>query len=254
VISKTKLLLASVVIILMSGCVTSSSGAPEPEKADPEVSAQRFFQLGVQYYRNGSYELARDRLITTLEYDPKLAIAHSTLALTYVQLENPRLAKEHFEKAVKYGPDNFDVRNAYAVYLCQQKDFDNARVQFDRAIDVYENDNSEIMLTNAGVCMSSKPDYELAEEYFREAIAQKPRYGEALIQLASLKHNTGENLHARAFLQRYLITNEPSASVLFLGVKIEKALGDDRAATDYTNQLLRDFPDSAESNFIRNNR
>lgn len=249
-----RLLLVSAVLILVSGCVTTSSGPPEPQKADPDVAAQRFFELGVQYYRKGSYTLARDRLIKALEYDPKLAIAHSTLALTYVQLENQRLAKEHFDKAVKYGPDDFDVRNAYAVYLCQQEEFDEARVQFDKAIAAYENDNAEIMMTNAGVCMASKPDYELAEEYFRKALGRKSSYGDALIQLSSLKHKTGNNLHARAFLQRYLIANPPSASVLFLGTKIEKELGDDRAATDYTNQLLRDFPDSVEAKFIMNNR
>jgi type IV pilus assembly protein PilF len=251
---KTRLLLASAVLILMSGCVTTTTGAPEPQKADPEAASQRFFQLGVQYYRNGSYTLARDRLITALEYDPKSAIAHSTLALTYDQLENQRLAREHFEKAIKYGPDNFDVRNAYAVFLCRQNDYDEAQVQFDRAIAVYENDNAEIMLTNAGVCMVSKPDYELAEKYFRQALERRSSYGEALLQLSSLKHNTGNDLHARAFLQRYLISNPPSPSVLFLGINVEKNLGDDRAATDYTNQLLRDFPDSAEAKYILSNR
>ena len=249
-----RLLLASAVLVLLSGCVTTSSGPPEPEKADPAVSADRFFQLGVQYFQNGSYSLARDRLIKALEYDPKMAIAHSTLALTYVQLGNQRLAKEHFEKAIKYGPDDFNVRNAYAVYLCQRKEYDEAQEQFDKAIAVYENDNAEITMTNAGVCMASKPDYELAEEYFREALGRKSSYGPALIQLSSLKHNTGNNLHARAFLQRYLIGNPQSASVLFLGIKIEEDLSDDRAATDYTNQLLRDFPDSAEAKFIRKNR
>ena len=252
--SRIKLTLASAVLILLSACVTSSTGAPEPEKAPPEVSANRFFELGVQYYSNGSYTLARDRLITALEYYPKMAIAHSTLALTYVQLEVPRLANEHFELAVKYGPKNFDVRNAYAVYLCQRKEFDEARVQFDLAIAVYENDNAEVMMTNAGVCMASKPDYVLAEAYFRSAITRKASYGEALLQLSSLKRKTGENLLARAFLQRYLLTNPPSAPVLFLGIEIENDLGDERAATDYTNQLLQDFPESVEAKYVLSNR
>ena len=241
------------VMLLISGCITTSTGSPEPE-AKPEEAARRFFQLGAQYYRNGSYELARDRLVTTLEYDPKMAIAHSTLALTYVQLENRRLANDHFKLAIRYGPDNFDVRNAYAVYLCQQKKFDEAREQFDKAIAIYNNDNAEIMLTNAGVCMVSKPDYDLAEEYFREALEFKSSYGEALLQLSSLKHKTGQDLHARAFLQRYMITNKPNSSVLYLGMTIEKKLGDERAATDYSNRLLRDFPNSTEARFVIQNR
>ena len=252
-ISKSRLLMTFAVMVLVSACITTSDGPPEPE-ANADESAQRFFQLGAQYYRNGSYELARDRLVTTLEYDPKMAIAHSTLALTYVQLQNRRLADDHFKLAVRYGPDNFDVRNAYAVYLCQNKDYDEARKQFDKAIAIYNNDNAEIMLTNAGVCMVSKPDYDLAEEYFREALEFKSSYGEALLQLSSLKHKTGQDLHARAFLQRYMITNKPSSSVLYLGMSIEKKLGDERAATDYSNQLLRDFPNSAEARFVIQNR
>jgi type IV pilus assembly protein PilF len=253
VITGARQLLAMAVIVLISACVSTTSG-PELMEADTDAATQRFFQLGAQYYRNGQYDLARDRLLTALEYDPKLAIAHSTLAMTYVQLENQRLAKEHFSKAVKYEPDNFDVRNAYAVYLCQQKEFDKARQQFDRAIAVYNNDNAEIPLTNAGVCMANKPDYVLAEKYFREALEFKSSYGEALIQLAALKHKTGDELHARAFLQRYLVSNEASPSVLLLGVGIENKLGDDRAATDYSNRLLRDYPDSNEAKYVLRNR
>ena len=252
-IFKTRLILACSVLVLISGCISTSSGTPPPE-LDKDESARRFYQLGAQYYRNGSFDLAKDRLQTALEYEPKMAVAHSALALTYVQLENSRLAREHFELAVRYGPDNFDARNAYAVFLCQQKDFVEAKKQFDRAIAVYDNDNAEVMLTNAGVCMANKPDYVLAEEYYREALEFKSSYGEALIQLASLKHRTGNDLHARAFMQRYLISNPVSPSVLYLGIQIEKNLGDNRASTDYSNQLLREFPNSAEAKFVLDNR
>jgi type IV pilus assembly protein PilF len=54
-------------------------------------------------------------------------------------------------------------------------------------------------------------------------------------------------LTARAFLQRYLAITAVSAPVLDLAIRVETQLGDERAATDYMNQLLRDFPDSAEA-------
>ena len=169
------------------------------------------------------------------------------LALTHVQLGNTRLATESFERAVRVGPNNHDVYNAYAVFLCGQKDFDEAREQFDYAIEVRANENPEIMMTNAGVCMANKPDLELAERYFRDAIEIRPSYCEALIQLAALKHRTGDNLPARAFIQRYLANNVATPAVLMLAINIETELGDERAATNYMNQLLRDFPDSPEA-------
>lgn len=243
--TRANLLVATAVISILCGCVSSTTQVRRYEGGD-DAAAQNY-QLGAQYFGKGNYELARDRLLRAVEFDPKLAPAHSMLALTYVQLGNTRLATESFDRAIRYGPNNQDVRNAYAVFLCGQGKFDEARAQFDRAIAIRENDNPEIMMSNAGVCMAKKPDLELAENYFRQAIERKPTYGEALIQLAALKHRTEDNLSARAFLQRYLATNEATAAVLYLAIQIETQLGMDRQATDYMNRLLREFPESAEA-------
>ena len=95
-----------------------------------------------------------------------------------------------------------------------------------------------------------EPDPELAEGYFRAALERRPSYGEALLQLSLLKFSSEDFLGARAFLQRYLSGNVPTASILYLGVRIEEELGDDRARTDYSDQILRDFPQSPEARQI----
>jgi type IV pilus assembly protein PilF len=234
------------IFVVLSGCVSTTTGV-QPAERDDDNAAHQYFQLGARYFRNGNYELARERLHRAIDLDPRMAIAHSTLALTYEQLDNSRLAAEHHDKAVRYEPGNFNVRNAYAVFLCGQQRYDEASVQFERAVEVPENDNAEIMLTNAGVCMSQKPDYEQAEAFLRQALAQKSGYGEALLQMSLLKYRTAEFLQARAFLQRFLASNKTTPEVLYLGVQIEKALGDERASTDYANQLLREFPNSDQA-------
>lgn len=242
----SKVLVLATASLLLFGCISSETSSRRPPDSDEEA-AEQLYNLGAQYYRNGKFELARERLNRSIELDSSNGNAHSLLALTYDELGNNRLATESFEKAVRVAPNNFDVRNAYAIFLCGNKQFDRAKEQFDRAINVRENDNAEVMMSNAGVCMGNKPDYVLAEEYFRKALALRPTYGEALIQLAALKHKTGDDLPARAFLERYLEANDASASVLYLGVQIETSLNDDRAATDYGNRIFRDFPDSREA-------
>ena len=245
---KLKTMIIAGLSIWLAACVTTESTSLNAEPADD--AADQNYQLGAQYYRNGSYELARDRLERAIELDSRHARAHSLLALTYAELGIDRLANENFSRAVRLAPNNQDVRNTYAVYLCQQREFDDAVEQFDRAIAIRENDNSWIEMTNAGVCIAQKPDLAMAEEYFRNALSIRPAYGEALIQMAALKHRTEDHLTARAFLQRYLAANPPSSSVLYLAVQIETQLGDERAATDYMNELLRDFPESAEARLM----
>jgi len=235
--------------ILLTGCVTTTVTASDPEANDENAAALNY-QLGAQYLRNGNYERARDRLLLSIELDPRNAVAHYTLALVYENLDNLRLATESYEQAIRIAPRDYNVQNAYAVFLCKQQQFDDARQHFDRAIRVPENDTSQITMTNAGVCMKQKPDLEAAEAYFRAALTRKPDYGEALLQLSVLKFETEDYLAARAFLQRYLSANIPTATVLYLGVRIEEELGDERARTEYSNQILRDFPRSSEARKI----
>jgi type IV pilus assembly protein PilF len=102
-------------------------------------------------------------------------------------------------------------------------------------------------MTNAGVCMMQKPDRVAAEAYFRQALERRSNYGEALIQLSVLKFTTKDYLSARAFLQRFLSSNIPSPGVLYLGVQIEENLGDESARTEYSDRILREFPQSAEA-------
>ena len=110
---------------------------------------------------------------------------------------------------------------------------------------------SERTYTNAGVCMMQKPDYDAAELYFRGALERRPNYPEALLQMSVLFFEKGDNLRARAFLQRYLEDNEVSAAILYHGIQIEDELGDDSAKREYTKQLLKDFPNSAEAQLVR---
>lgn len=242
--------LIAVLLAGLAGCVSTTTG-PTPAEPDEAEAAEQYYQLGARYYRAGNYELARDRLTRALEFDPRLAIAHSTLALTYDQLDVPRLAAEHYEKAVRYEPRNMDVRNTFAVFLCRQRDFEEAMKQFDRVANFEENDTPQIAWTNAGVCMMQKPDLESAESYFRRALERKPDYPDALLQMVLLKRRTNDGLAARAFLQRFMSVQPMTPALLLLAVQIEEDMGNESARRDYINQLYEMFPDSDEAQRMR---
>ncbi len=244
--TETAILIGSIVIFLMAGCVTSTTTSTATFEKSEDAAIQNY-TLGARYYQNGNYDIARQRLERALELDPKMAQAHYTLAMTHEQLGNPQSAAQHYKRAVRVDPSNFDARNAYAVFLCRQRRFKDAVKQFDSALKITSNDTSHVIYTNAGACMTQKPDFEQAESYFRSALKVRPIHAEALIQMAALKFKTKECLQSRAFLQRFLASNTTSPGVLYLGVQVEGCLEDDRAETDYMNQLLREFPDSPEA-------
>ena len=192
--------------LFLTACISSTTGRTPPEKDNVEA-AELNYQLGERYYNSGSYELARDRLLLATKFNPKYAIAYSTLALSYEALDNLRLATDAYESAVRAEPKNFHVANRYAVFLCRHKKYGEARKYFDKAMNHPQNDNAEVTATNAGLCMMEQPDLALAEQYFRTALDRKAEYGAALLQVCLLKFQQEDYLTARAFLQRYIASN-----------------------------------------------
>ena len=238
---------SAICFLLMAGCVSTTTGTITEHDRNDKEAADLNYQLGARYYNNGNYSLARDRLMLAIEIDPKMADAYSTLALTYEGLDNQRLAREAYENAIRVAPRDFEIQNTYAVYLCRQQDYSHAQIYFDKAGSHPENDDAEVTLTNAGVCMGQKPDLAAAEKYFRLALDHRQNYGEALLQLCLLKFQEEDYLSARAFLQRYMSSAIPTAGVLYLASRIEDMLGNDRGKTEYENQLIREFPTSPEA-------
>jgi type IV pilus assembly protein PilF len=230
----------------LAGCISSTTtGSIEREPSDN--AAEYNYELGRSYLQNEKYDLARDRLERALEIDPRMAKAHMALGMTYEALDNVRLATESYEKAVRAAPRDFNIMDSYAVFLCNQRDYEGARRYFEKAASHPENDDAERTLTNAGLCMTQKPDLEAAESFFREALEHKTTYGEALLQLCLLKFQQQDYMSSRAFLQRFMSSNRTTAGVLYLAAEIEGKLGNDRGRTEYVNRLLREFPDSSEA-------
>lgn len=244
---KSELILSAALgSLLLSGCISTTTGTA-PVEADQANAADLNYQLGARYFQNGKYELARDRLMLSIELEPKNGIAHSTLGRTYEALDNVRLATQAYEEAVRVDPQSFEVQNAYAVFLCNQREFDKAEKHFAKAAGHPENDNAEVTLTNAGVCMLQKPNFDAAEAFFRQALDRKSNFADALLQLCLLKFQEEDYLGSRAFLQRFIASNKTTAGILYLGAQIEQKLGDQRARSVFVNQLLRDFPTSPEA-------
>jgi type IV pilus assembly protein PilF len=67
---------------------------------------------------------------------------------------------------------------------------------------------------------------------------------DALYAMARTSLLRGDFLRARAFVQRYEATGRAGADGLALGIEVETKLGNVRAANDYRQRLLAQFPDS----------
>lgn len=248
--------LAAWLMLVMSACSTTptsnSSNIPQPNAGDrPDTLAETHVKLGIGYLQQGNRELALSKLQRALQLDPRLPSAHNAIAILYEQLGETRLAAQHYQNAVNFGPQDSNAHNNYGAFLCKNNDLDKADEQFLLALRNPLYATPELAYENAGLCAMRKPDVNKAENYFRNALQINPRLPSSLYQMALISFDRGQPLPARAYLQRYMEVAQPTPQSLWLGIRIERALGDRNAVSSYALLLRSNFPDSEEARLLQ---
>jgi len=98
----------------------------------------------------------------------------------------------------------------------------------------------------AGECSLRNNNAKEAEAFFQRALKLDPDEPSALLKLADIRYRQGSVEEARKLLARHNKLVSPSAEALWLGLRIERRLGERVAEQSYANQLRRRFPASPE--------
>jgi type IV pilus assembly protein PilF len=91
-----------------------------------------------------------------------------------------------------------------------------------------------------------------AEEYFRKALLLDPRLPKSLLAMAEINFIKGNALSARAHLQRFSEVSAPSPESLWLGIRVERVLGDKSAVSSYGMMLKNNFPETEQTRLYLN--
>lgn len=210
-----------------------------------------YVKLAIAYMREGQLDVALQKAKQALSVEPANAEGHNVIALLYDRLGERDLAEKHFRRSLKIDPKNSYVLNAYASFLCQQQRFTDADSYYMKALENPLYWTPEVALTNAGICAARNNELEKAEGYLRRALTFNANFPLALIQMAQISFQIGENLSSRAYLQRFLEQSKPTAASLWLGIQNERLLGDQNAVSSYSLMLKNNFPDSREVQLLR---
>lgn len=234
-------------MLTMTGCV--SSGGAEDNVANVEASRYNT-QAAAEYYRKGQVDVALEKIEKAIEQDDENADAYMMYGMILaasVEKEDLYKARDAYEEALDLRPEDQTIRNNFASFLCDRGEYKKAIGYFIEVANSRSYNRPEAAWTNAGTCAARIPDLDRAEEHLRKALSINPNYPAALWQMARLMLKKEQSLLARAFLQRLEGMGQLPASALWLGVRIERALGDVAAASRYTDILLRDYPESREA-------
>jgi len=234
--------------VYLAGCQTTGQQVDIPQRSNAVAEAN--YNLGVAYLEQKEYESALKKLNKSLAADSNYAPTHNAMGLLHQQIGNMEKAEEYYKRAVSIAPNNGVILNTYGSFLCQQGRYEDAEVVFLQAATNGLYEEPEIAYTNAGTCALENDRTEIAETYFRNALEQNPKVPVALLQMATLSYDQGKYLPARAYIQRYSAVARHTPRSLWLGIRIERELGDKNALSSYALTLRNRFPDSEEARLL----
>ena len=228
------------------GCTTTGGAdAVTPQSASERNSAaETQVNLGVGYMQRGHTERALERFERALKFNPKSAVAYSSIGVLYEQIARPDLAEKSYRRATELEPSKGNVRNNFGQFLCRIGRYDEADTEFKAALNDPFYQTPALAASNAGKCARAAGRMEAAEKYLRLALERDPETTEALLPLAALLYARGQSMNARAFLQRHEASGlEQNAEFLKLAAQVEEKLGDSKAAAAYRERLSNNYPE-----------
>ena len=244
---------------LLSACSTTStttSPAAAPSRdvraagdaPDPQRRAQARLELAGLYFARGQAETALSELNEALSARPDMPEAYSLRGLVYASLGDATKADESFRRALVYSPRDADVMHNYGWFLCQEKRYEQADAQFERAVAQPQYREATRTLLAQGVCQARAGRWPEAERSLLRSYELDPANPFTAYSLSEVLLQRGELDRARFYVQR--INAQPdlaTAQSLWLAARIERRLGNLGAVQDLGRQLRERFPQSTEA-------
>jgi type IV pilus assembly protein PilF len=249
-------LLAMLSSLWLSGCGTTSGGkdaAPPTDTVvtasdEPEIRrrARTRLELATGYFSEGKTTIALDEIKLSLATDPSFGEAFNLRGLIYMRLADMRQAEDSFRRALQLNPRDADAMHNYAWMMCQQRRYDESIAMFTQAnaIPLYANQSKTYM--TRGLCEMAAGRKDNAERSFArsyELDAGNPISG---YNLAKLLFERNESERAQFYIRRLNNSELANSETLWLGIKIERKMGNSEVVSQLSTQLRRRFPQSAE--------
>jgi type IV pilus assembly protein PilF len=222
--------------------------APQVKPADPKYRAKIHTELAAAYYQAGNPAVALEEVRIALEADPGHVQAYSVRGLVYAQLKEIAKAEEDFQRALKIAPKNPDINNNYGWFLCETGQPRQSIQYFLNAVKDPLYETPEVAYANAGRCALKAGDMDGAQEYLLQALrVAKSQVPETRYQLANVFYLRGNLDESKIFLNEAVKAMEPpTPEALWLGIRLERKLGNKAGEGSYASQLRSRYPTSKE--------
>ena len=232
--------------LLLAACVTETETV-FTEPASPEDVMEQRVELARQYIGQRDWENAKRNLKAAVEIDDRNAEVYEAFALVYQSTGEFELAEDSFKRAISLDRNFSRARNNYAAFLYSQERYREAEAQLALVVKDTLYGARPQAFVNLGLCRLRLFDNRGAEEAFLRALAMQRNNSIALLEVAQLRLEAGDNSNAALYYEQYRqVVRQQSPRGLWFGIRLAEAMGDSDAQSSYAMALTNLYPTSAE--------
>lgn len=242
--------LAIILCLTVGGCVTQEFVANSNEVIQERVinkkeAAMARLKLALEYLKTGKTAQAKLNLERAQKLDDSLDGIYSSYAFYYQKVGEIVLADKAYQKALEDFPENFNTRNNYGAFLCDNRRYDDAQKQFVIAINSSQNNQTANSYENAGLCALRDGKWKRAKSHLSAVLRYESVRARSILGLA--KANVELNLldDAAQQLRNYRRIYSQTSESLWLAIQIEHKRGSNAIAAQLGKVLLQKYPNSA---------
>lgn len=239
---ETRRLAACAAITLAFGCAGDSR---PKEVAQQKVST--YFDLGVDYLRNGNPAMAVRELQAALAIDPNHARIHHALAEAYRVTGRFPEAEAHLQRAVQLEPSYQGARLSLSALYIQMDRYEEAIQESQPLVADPTFPGPWRALTNVGWAQIKLGRDDEARKSLEEALTMRPGYWPALLNLGILDSKEGRRQEALEKFTRVL-ESKPGASAEaetnYRLAEIYVSMGDRTRALEHLAVVIEGQPSS----------
>ncbi|MDD0809729.1 type IV pilus biogenesis/stability protein PilW [Curvibacter sp. RS43] len=224
----------------------SDAANAQVEEGEARRRARIRLELASNYFDQGKTVVALDEVRQVLVADPSFAEAYNLRGLIYMRLDDDRQAEEAFKRALALSPRDSNVLHNYGWMLCQRKRYSEASEAFNQALNnVLYGDKAKTYMAQ-GLCQARAGQKAEAERNLSKAFELDAANPITSFNLSVLLYQRADLTRAQFYIRRLNNSEYANAESLWLGIRVERRLGDRVAMQQLAEQLKKRFPQSRE--------
>jgi type IV pilus assembly protein PilF len=230
---------------MLAGCGTSSGGS------SGSASARVHTELAGLYFDRAQFGIALEEIEHALQSDREYAPAYYMRGLIHMELREDKEAEEDFQRSIGLDKNDPKAHYNYGLFLCNRAREKESIAQFMAAVKNPLYETPGLAYLNAGLCSRKAGNNKDAEDFLQKALRMQPELPQALFALAELNFaNTDYFAAKKYFANLSQKTDNLTAEQLWLGVRINRKVGDRNSEASYGTQLRNRFPDARETQLL----